>query len=65
MKRIVVMIAGFAAIAAAAIYWTGWTARSTPATTAARPDSVWYHASDVKLLAATGRPQLVEFFHPD
>ena len=28
-------------------------------------DSVWYHASDVALLGATGRPQLVEFFHPD
>ena len=25
----------------------------------------WYHASDVALLAKTGRPQLVEFFHPD
>ena len=25
----------------------------------------WYHASDVALLATTGRPQLVEFFHPD
>jgi hypothetical protein len=39
-------------------------------TPAARPpadraDSVWYHASDVALLARTGRPQLVEFFHPD
>jgi hypothetical protein len=32
----------------------------------ARPQKeVWYHASDVALLAATGRPQLVEFFHPD
>jgi hypothetical protein len=28
-------------------------------------DSVWYHASDVSQLARTGRPQLVEFFHPD
>ncbi len=25
----------------------------------------WYHTSDVALLATTGRPQLVEFFHPD
>ena len=65
MKRIVVMIAGLAAIGAAAIYWTGWPARSTPTTAEARPDTLWYHASDVKLLAATGRPQLVEFFHPD
>jgi hypothetical protein len=31
---------------------------------AAKTDSVWYHASDVALLAKTGRPQLVEFFHP-
>lgn len=31
---------------------------------APRADSVWYHASDVALLAKTGRPQLVEFFHP-
>ena len=28
-------------------------------------DSVWYHASDVAMLSATGRPQLVEFFQPD
>jgi hypothetical protein len=27
-------------------------------------DSTWYHESDVALLGATGRPQLVEFFHP-
>ena len=26
---------------------------------------VWYHESDVAQLARTGRPQLVEFFHPD
>lgn len=32
--------------------------------TARKTDSVWYHASDVALLATTGRPQLVEFFHP-
>jgi len=32
---------------------------------AAKVDSVWYHASDVALLAKTGRPQLVEFFHPN
>lgn len=28
-------------------------------------DQPWYHASDVTLLATTGRPQLVEFFHPN
>jgi hypothetical protein len=26
---------------------------------------VWYNQSDVSLLATSGRPQLVEFFHPD
>lgn len=26
---------------------------------------VWYHESDVASLGRTGRPQLVEFFHPD
>ena len=30
-----------------------------------KTDSVWYHASNVALLAKTGRPQFVEFFHPD
>jgi hypothetical protein len=28
-------------------------------------ENKWYHESDVALLATTGRPQLVEFFHPD
>jgi hypothetical protein len=31
----------------------------------AKADSVWYHESDVALLATTGRPQMVEFFHPN
>jgi len=38
--------------------------RGSRADTAKR-DSVWYHESDVALVASTGRPQLVEFFHPD
>ena len=29
------------------------------------PKEAWYHTSDVAHLATTGRPQLVEFFHPD
>jgi len=37
-------------------------ARSDESSTREEP---WYHASDVALLATTGRPQLVEFFHPD
>ncbi|MEX2178166.1 MAG: hypothetical protein WD801_05620 [Gemmatimonadaceae bacterium] len=32
---------------------------------AGQDDEPWYHASDVALLSTTGRPQLVEFFHPD
>ena len=31
----------------------------------AKSKSAWYHESDVALLATTGRPQLVEFFHPN
>jgi hypothetical protein len=30
-----------------------------------RASEPWYHTSDVALLAKTGRPQLVEFFHPN
>lgn len=26
---------------------------------------VWYHESEARLLGSTGKPQLVEFFHPD
>jgi thioredoxin-like negative regulator of GroEL len=48
------------AIVAGAVFLVGITL------SCARPQKeVWYHASDVALLAATGRPQLVEFFHPD
>jgi hypothetical protein len=32
---------------------------------AAAKDSLWYHESDVGLLATATGPQLVEFFHPD
>ena len=38
--------------------------KSSPVREAAK-DSVWYHTSDVALLAKTNRPQLVEFFHPN
>lgn len=40
------------------------TPEPAPADSALAVDSAWYHASDVSLLASTGRPQLVEFFHP-
>lgn len=36
-----------------------------PSAAGAKADSVWYHTSDVALLSTTGRPQLVEFFHPN
>ena len=49
---------------ASGIIYVGAT-RETPAgIPGAGDDSVWYHASDVALLARTARPQLVEFFHP-
>ncbi|MEX2154248.1 MAG: hypothetical protein WD825_12990 [Gemmatimonadaceae bacterium] len=28
-------------------------------------NDVWYHESDVASLVPRGRPQFVEFFHPD
>ena len=66
MKRIFALT--FFAVLGAAAAAVVWNSRSDdPATqgVAAKADSVWYHASDVALLAETGRPQLVEFFHPD
>jgi hypothetical protein len=64
MKRIFVLISlAVLATVAGAVFWN--TQRSTGPGAAAKPDSVWYHASDVALLATTGQPQLVEFFHPN
>jgi hypothetical protein len=66
MKRIA-LLAIVAVLVAAAGTGLVLTGRQPDDTTrpAAKADSVWYHASDVALLAKTGRPQLVEFFHPD
>jgi hypothetical protein len=66
MKRVATLIVIVAAVAAAAVFSLDRD-RGDPRRGNARPDpdSVWYHASDVALLARTGRPQLVEFFHPD
>jgi hypothetical protein len=67
MKRLVRSIVVVVVLVAAAIgVWKGrQTTSATSRDPAPRPDSAWYHASNVALLAATGRPQLVEFFHPD
>ncbi|MGH7663577.1 MAG: hypothetical protein ACRENI_04675 [Gemmatimonadaceae bacterium] len=71
MKRAVLITVVVVAIAAAAFAFNfnfnldgrgGLPSRQDTAAPAA--DSVWYHASDVAMLARTGRPQLVEFFHP-
>jgi hypothetical protein len=62
MKRLAVIAAAVAVIAAAFYGGARWRADADTPTVAT--DSVWYHASDVALLATTGRPQLVEFFHP-
>lgn len=65
MKRPVVALV-FSAALAAFILSNGATIRRARAGTGqVNRDTLWYHASDVALLAATGRPQLVEFFHPD
>jgi len=67
MKRIfaLVLVAVFA-LAAGIFVWKSRRASDPASQSAAvKADSVWYHASDVALLAKTGRPQLVEFFHPN
>lgn len=67
MKRIVALaVAVVFAAAAGAVVWKSQRSADPKGTgNAAKADSVWYHASDVALLAKTGRPQLVEFFHPN
>jgi hypothetical protein len=66
MKRILVLtVAAVVATVAGAVVWRSQRPVDAYGTSkAAKADSVWYHASDVGLLAKTGRPQLVEFFHP-
>jgi hypothetical protein len=59
------ILAVLAAIGAAAVVlFASGVLPPGPGETRAESDSVWYHTSDVALLARTNRPQLVEFFHP-
>ena len=63
MKRVAAVVVGVVLVVAVAFFAGGrWERRTEQAT--GTGDSVWYHASDVARLASTGRPQLVEFFHP-
>jgi len=63
MKRAALILIGVAVVAVAAfVAGSRWEHRGEGPTAAS--DSLWYHASDVAQLASTGRPQLVEFFHP-
>jgi hypothetical protein len=57
-------VAAVVLIASGFVLFSIGARRFGPASTRAKPDSVWYHASDVALLDRTNRPQLVEFFHP-
>ena len=63
MKRVTALVVGAVLVTAVAFFaGSRWERRVEQAPTTG--DSVWYHASDVARLASTGRPQLVEFFHP-
>ena len=64
MKRIALALAGLAALVVVLVLTRRETILAPEMNTTASADSVWYHASDVALLTTTGRPQLVEFFHP-
>jgi hypothetical protein len=63
MRRVVMSAAGVAVLGAALFLLLGRHG-TAPDRSISTADSVWYHASDVALLGTTGRPQLVEFFHP-
>jgi hypothetical protein len=64
VKRPAVIALSVGLLVAAAFYALQRSARPERDTAATGADSTWYHASDVAQLATTGRPQLVEFFHP-
>jgi hypothetical protein len=64
MKGVLRFALALAVLVAAFFAGGRWGGDRPGDTTVARADSVWYHASDVALLARTGRPQLIEFFHP-
>lgn len=65
MKRTTAFAVIIVALAVVAFAFLGRSVlTSRPNQGDAASDSVWYHASDVALLGQTGRPQLLEFFHP-
>jgi len=65
MKRTAAAIGVTIAGLALALFVFGRQTSAPPSSPNALPkDSVWYHTSSPALLARTGRPQLVEFFHP-
>lgn len=66
MKRLALLaVAAIAVLASLVVAIDRRGTDTTSGTIKPTPDSVWYHASDVSLLASTGRPQLLEFFHPN
>jgi hypothetical protein len=62
MKRSVVIAGALTAIGIATL---ALIRRPDAAPKPWQTTDVWYHESDVAQLHRTGRPQLVEFFHPD
>jgi hypothetical protein len=65
MKRSASLLVALAVVAIASIAILARRADTPRSASGSRQsDSVWYHESDVAQLARTGRPQLVEFFHP-
>lgn len=65
MKRAAGLAVAAAALFAGVLLFERAIPDRPPAEARAEADSAWYHASDVARLARTGRPQMVEFFHPD
>jgi hypothetical protein len=65
MRRTTALAVFIVALAVVAFAFLGRSVRtSRPTQGDSASDSVWYHASDAALLGQTGRPQLLEFFHP-
>jgi hypothetical protein len=62
MKRLLILGTPVVALAVAIGLYA---LRAEPEKPPWKTTDVWYHASDVALVGSTGRPQLVEFFHPD
>ncbi len=64
MKRFPLVVLAAAAIGAVLFVALRRPAAAPQPSATAKQDSLWYHESDVAMLATTGRPQLLEFFHP-